>query len=1247
MMMAIRYYVYIIVMSICAVTSMSAQDDPVDVELATSFINGGNTVCVDVNVSGFDSMELFQFTLRWDPSVITYTPPYFFEFNNDTLLIDPNALGVNEGNAANGAITLQWLIPVAGDAALSLPDGSTILRFCFAVNGDPCSSTPIFISDNPTDIEFIQLNGISWTSADVQASTELIEVQGGGLTVFASKCDSSPGNDDGSIRFYPCGGTPPYSWTINGAPGTDPASLGSGEEVLVPDLANGDYTIVVTDANGNTASRVINIETGLGAVTFDLSGRDPNCFYRNNGLLQVNNVNSILDIVGTEWSNGEFNTDNIRNLSPGIYSVSLTDQLGCVTVQSDTLTVDTIRASFMIVDSAGCGGQPGVVSATASGGVPLNGSLYFFDGGFPTLSYSNAYPGGPFEILVADDVGCEILLTGEMPVRDSFSVDIATLDISCNSNVASLGVTASGPFQFDFDITNIDGSSFTGGTPITGNLFYQNDDIDLGGADSLQLIVTTTTTPAACQRIDTITLYGLSAINIEAVVDNPGCDGTTGSIDITATGGNEPYMYRWSDNVATEDRTAIGPDIYTVTVTDVDGCSSSATYEILPGGSIATNISIANPISCPNGDDGSLTAAPSPADDYSYTWSDTNGGATIAATQTVTDLSSGWYYLTVSSNTQNCVEVDSIFLGDGAPLNFNVTPTRPTCASFSDGSLAITVTNGVAPYTYMWADDPTMDGTLSLLLGLEGGQYDVTVSDARGCEVDTTLTLIAPNPISLLVTDIVNLDCSGQTSGEARATASGGAAGTVSYSYLWSSGEVGSGASHVSTQLDPGTQWVISSDGICVSDTIFFEVGGTPALSLSDATAVQLPACIDDCNGAIIAEGEGGIAPYTFTWIDDGSVTPNRTGLCAGLYIVEITDATGCQDIDSILLTNPDTLQVSIDLLRTVDLGCGDNLGQVAVAAVGGADGGYTYAWTGSSSTEAIAMDLDVGTYTATVTDLNGCAATASYTLSRPEELAVTLAPIIEPLCFGDMVCVGIESVTGGLGDNYTYQVFNGPSTPIDTCTMLFAGEISIDIFDESGRCSLDTTIVISQPPPVEVDAGPDIEIDLGEETDLISLDISSTSAISDISWTPAFDITCVNDACQTITIAPVADQSYNVVVTDANGCSAEDDLFVSVNTRRRVAFPNIFRPGSANNGTFQIGVGNGVENINYCNIYDRWGNLVWRQENYLPEDISIGGWDGTYRGKEASDGVYTVLASITFSDGVTLTFTESLTLIY
>lgn len=1227
--------------------SVAQSNDTVQVDLVTTFTNGGSTLCVDIDVSNFDSMQLFQFTVRWNPRVATFREPYTFEFNDNIPLGDSTSINVNSNNISSGVLTLQWLLSTFDEAGLSLADGTTVLQFCFDLTGPPCSSTPIFLSNNPTAIEFVQSNGNIWTSDAVTASTEVIEITGSDLSIFARHCNASGSDDDGSINFYPCGGEEPFTWSFDGVPQSDPPTLVSGQDVQIENLSSGTYVIQVTDAAGNTSTRQVIVDEGVSPVEIVLDSRDPNCFYRSNGRITITDVVSDFAITETQWSNNVFDAQQIGGLFSGIYSVSVTDELGCVTSISDTLTVDTLRGSFTIVDSASCGGVPGIVNATATGGIPFGTDQYFFNSNFPSGFFLGPIDPGPFTINIRDDVGCEIDLSGVMPTRDSFTVDITTIDLTCSQPVASFDVAADGPFQFTFDVRNIDGSAFSDGSPSSTVNTYTSGDIDLAGADSLQLILTTTTTPNACEKMDTITLYGLDAVDIMAVVDNPGCDGTTGDIDLTISGGNGPYTFEWNDSVTTEDRIAIDAGLYLVTVTDVDGCTATDSYNILPGGTILSNIGIAEPVSCPGSTDATITVSPAPSDDYSFSWSTTLSGTEVANTQTVFDVGSGWYYVTISSNTQNCVTVDSIFVDDGSPIRFNVTPTPPTCATFTDGSLAITVTSGVAPYTYEWADDPTMDDSRSLLAGIGGGAYAVTISDAQGCMVDTTLNLAAPVPVFLLVTDIIDLDCSGQSTGEATASASGGASGTVSYSFLWSSGEVGSGAQHQATQLEPGTQWVIASDGVCVSDTIFFDIAGTPELSLSDATAIQLPRCINDCNGAIIAEGEGGQAPYAFTWQDDNSTTPNRTSLCAGTYVVEIEDATGCIDADTIVLPNPDSLIVGINNLTTIDLACGDALGQIGVAANGGADGGYMYDWSGTTATDPVVSGLDAGDYTITVTDQNGCSQTSSYTLSRPEELSFAFDQPSDPDCFGQMTAFDLASVAGGLGNQYSYSVDLGPLISADSATMLFAGEYIINVFDSSGRCSSDTILTITQPDPLEVRlVSPVIEIDLGEETNLISLAIDSDNPIDTIIWTPAESITCANEDCQTVIASPDSGETYRITVIDANGCVGEQELEVKVNTRRRVAFPNIFRPGSDRNGTFQIGIGNGIEQINYCRIYDRWGNLVWRQENYLPEAISIGGWDGTFKGSPAGTGVYTVIANISFTDGVDITYKRDLTLI-
>lgn len=1220
-------------------------DDTLDLQLVTSFSNGGNTVCLDIVVSGFDSVNNFTFTLRWNPDVLSYRGPFIFEFGSgDIPLQEETSILFNDANTDRGYFTLSWDIPEVTDSALSLPDGTSILRFCFDITGDPCTSSPIWLADNPTPLEFSQENGIIWSSEDLVSFSDSILIEGTGLAIFDRSCNASPGNSDGVINFYPCGGQEPYTWTLDGVPQT--ATLREGLETQIDGLARGQYRIIVTDANGVTAERVVIIDEG-NLIDFDLVPRDPNCFYRNNGRMAVENITGGFGPYLVQWSNSEYDTEVINSLSVGTYTASVTDVLGCTVFKSESLSTDTLKAVVTRIDSAGCGGQTGIVEVIASGGQPIAPpDIYNYNGTFSNR-FRAPFPAGQHSITITDEVGCEIEVDFVVPTRDSFDVSIMTTDISCFDEYGTLSAIADGPFQFTFELLNLDGSAvdFFAGTSTVNT--YSNDSIPVNTTTNQDTyILVTTTVQFGCTKSDTLQFNRAEPVSVDGSVTNPGCSQTNGSIDLTITGGTAPYTFVWDDATTDEDRIDIPPATYLVTVTDIAGCTGTGSYTISPGGSIIVNPAVVQAIDCAGGDNGMLTANPSPADDYSYAWSTTLGGTVLSQDQLIMNLAAGWYYVTVSSNTEVCEGVDSIFILDGSPLTFDILPTSPTCANINDGRIGIAVTSGVAPYEYEWADDPDNDLSKSLLAGLAGGQYAVTISDSRGCSIDTLITLFSPLPVFVTIDNLLDPDCGVRVTGEATAIASGGVAGMASYSYLWSSGESGSGISHTATALPSGRQWVVASDGQCVSDTAFFDVGETPDIMLASTTLVAEPRCINDCNAAISADGAGGSAPYTFRWLDDNSTGADRSSLCAGVYLVEITDGLGCVSIDSIEITNPDTLIVSINPLTTIDLACGGGTGQIGVAAIGGRDGGYTYSWDNSSSTAVIADDLSEGMYTVTVSDSGGCAATASYTLSRPAELVVTLAPALQPDCYGGQVCYSIESATGGLGNSYRYSVDLGPLLPIDSCTMLFADNYLISVFDSSGRCSIDTVVSIVQPAEVIVDAGPDIDIDLGQETDPISISINAPNGVDTIMWSPQAEVNCLNMDCQTITSAPVSNVTLSVMVRDNNGCMGQDELSIAVNTARRVAFPNIFRPSSSTNDMFQIGVGNGVETINYLKIYNRYGQLMWSREDYLPQDIRIGGWDGSFRGQPAGNGVYTVLASISFTDGQTITYTRSLTLI-
>jgi gliding motility-associated-like protein len=239
-----------------------------------------------------------------------------------------------------------------------------------------------------------------------------------------------------------------------------------------------------------------------------------------------------------------------------------------------------------------------------------------------------------------------------------------------------------------------------------------------------------------------------------------------------------------------------------------------------------------------------------------------------------------------------------------------------------------------------------------------------------------------------------------------------------------------------------------------------------------------------------------------------------------------------------------------------------------------------------------------------------------------------------------------VESVTGGVGNNYTFAILNGLVFPIDTCLTVFAGEYLITVNDSSG-CSVDTTIIITQPEEILVDAGPDITIDLGSESDPVSVAIVSELNIDSILWDPFIDIECNTLDCQVVTFSPSASSNYTVTVIDENGCMASDDISVIVDLTRNVYFSNIFSPNGDNqNDFFQLATGSGVVEISFFRMYDRWGNMVHEEVSYMPDDSLHPGWDGRHNNRDVEPGVYVYFAEVLFIDNVRIVYKGDVTVV-
>lgn len=185
-----------------------------------------------------------------------------------------------------------------------------------------------------------------------------------------------------------------------------------------------------------------------------------------------------------------------------------------------------------------------------------------------------------------------------------------------------------------------------------------------------------------------------------------------------------------------------------------------------------------------------------------------------------------------------------------------------------------------------------------------------------------------------------------------------------------------------------------------------------------------------------------------------------------------------------------------------------------------------------------------------------------------------------------------------------------------------------------SDGCKWITEVEITEPEFLNVSIGADLFIQPG---DLIMLDVQmniSTAQVDLIEWNPSEAINCMEDPCTSIRLSLVETTEIGVTVTDTNGCFASDQLLVTVIDNEKVFIPNIFSPNDdGRNDVFTLFTGSGVRQIRHLSVFTRWGELVFRKENFSPNDLSAG-WDGTHGGKPLNPGLYVWRAEVEFQDG-------------
>lgn len=411
--------------------------------------------------------------------------------------------------------------------------------------------------------------------------------------------------------------------------------------------------------------------------------------------------------------------------------------------------------------------------------------------------------------------------------------------------------------------------------------------------------------------------------------------------------------------------------------------------------------------------------------------------------------------------------------------------------------------------------------------------------------------------------------------------------------------------------------------------------------------------CAGQSSGGFTLELLSGIPPFTFSWqqagnglagIGDVSAlnTPvTITGLPAGLYTFDIKDGFGNDLILTETVTAPPALALSLEAIdyNGYTISCPGAFDGQVMALMQGGTPGYHYQWN-TSDTLAQLMTLGSGLYSLTVSDAAGCTTTGVITLNEPAALDCEVL-FTDPGCEGsNSGMIHIVSTQGGAAP-YQYAISGGQPGPSSIFDSLSEGVYTISITDANG-CSIDTTGLLTESVIPIIEAGDDIDIDLGYSAMLSGM-VSPSDAM--IEWIPAGNLSCV--FCLDPVAMPVSTTVYILQATSSDGCVTSDSLTVRVHrSENAVYIPNAFSPnGDGINDIFTVFGNRSVKQVEKLSVFSRWGELVFEQSGFQAND-PVTGWDGTFRGKPFTPAVFTWIAEIRFLDDQVIRYSGDLTLI-
>lgn len=862
------------------------------------------------------------------------------------------------------------------------------------------------------------------------------------------------------------------------------------------------YILTVSNSNGCIKRDTISIN--VSNLSLDISKQNISCFGAANGSVTALPTNGQTPYI-YQWSTTPVQTtQTITGLNTGIYTVKVTDNLGCSRTKSDTITQPVVLTTLKSQFNINCfGDNTGYAKVNAAGGTPPYSYSWNTTPIRTTDSIYNLVA-GTYIVTTTDSKGCIKTDTFIINQPTMLATAINKTDVTCYAlNNGRAIVTATGgisPYTYSWNTTPV----------------QTNDTITNLSAGTYIAIVTDNN---GCIERDTVIINQPLQLSTGYTQTNINCNGgNNGTITLTANGGTIPYSYNWNTSPVQNTPTIsnLSAGIYVNITTDGNGCIKRDTVHITEP-QLLTSLKSGRNISCFGSANGmariTLSGGTLP---YTYSWNT----SPVQTNDSITGLIQGTY-IVVSTDNKGCSLTDTFIITEPTALTTIVNKTDVSCFDGTDGSISLVASGGTTPYSYNWNTNPVR--TTTTINTLPDGTYISVTTDNNGCVKTDTVIITEPTPIAATITK-QNISCNGGNNGNISLSVTGG---TAPYIINWNTTPAQSGTTL--TDLIAGTYIATITDakGCTRKDTIVLT---QPAVLTSNALSTNV-SCFGGNNGTANVITTGGTLPYTYSWnTNPARTTAGITVLTSGTYVVTVTDSLLCTAKDTVIIIQPTAI---VNTKSKNDVSCFNGNNGNATVIVSGGIPSYTYSWnTSPVQTGATASNLTNGTYIVTIRDTNNCIKYDTVTILQPTQLQTVLSKT-DVRCYAD-TNGNATIVAAGATPPYTYNWSNGNTT--SGINNLSSGVYKVTVTDSKGCIKEDSAILLQPYPLSNTFSKNDVNCYNGSDA-IVASNINGGNTPYNYNW---------SSGQTTSTLNGVKAGKYTLTVTDDKGCTYIDSINIT-----------------------------------------------------------------------------------------------------